>query len=328
MNRKIKFLLLFTLSLTSVYFAEVISGSFKYPLYDFWGYLGVIPIYGLHTIVLLFIIKQSTKDKAISLSVLYFAGVLFGLYEAYLTKVLWTGLSSDAFIFLNIAVFDFIVLVFFWHPIFSFIIPVIVFEALAAKDSTVFDGVPIKLKKLITKQTIVLVLILIGIIQALNSPNIVIALSSSLGTAIPMVLLYWVIQKNNLSKRFNLLDILPDKKEFIICAGILLIYYIGMGLVQTPEALTFKNQVTIWIIYVIFVLIFVYKLKRNSVSQEALNNPLTINTFSIGLFIISIVGGLTSLLWLLALRDVFMIVFWIAWIFMGLGVFTVALLKK
>ena len=95
MSNKMRFLLLFLLSITSVFFAEVLSGSTKYPLYDIWGILVVIPLYGLHTILLLYIIYKFVGNQKILFSTMYFGGVLFGLYEAYLTKVLFVGLNDD-----------------------------------------------------------------------------------------------------------------------------------------------------------------------------------------------------------------------------------------
>ena len=58
MSRRLKFVLLLLLSLTSVFFAEVISGSTMLPLYEVWGWIAIIPLYGLHTIVLLYIITK------------------------------------------------------------------------------------------------------------------------------------------------------------------------------------------------------------------------------------------------------------------------------
>jgi len=82
MSKGLKYTLLLLLSLTSVFFAEVIAGSSKFPLYDFWGIIVVIPLYGLHTIILLYIIKRYLKNRKVMFATLYFAGTIFGLYEA------------------------------------------------------------------------------------------------------------------------------------------------------------------------------------------------------------------------------------------------------
>lgn len=319
MKRREKFILLFILSYTSVYFAEVISGSFKYPLFDIWGYLGVIPIYGLHTILLLYIITRKTKEGIIPFRILYFAGILFGLYEAYLTKVLWTGLSEDAFILGNIAILDFIVLVFFWHPIMSFIVPVLVFELLVVKEQSVYSGLPEKIKRLLlSKKSLFVLIFLVGMIQALNSGEIIVAVSSSLGAGIPLVLFYYLLYRKNYQKKYTWIEILPTKRESIICAVLLLLYYVGMGLVLKPEELTVANQVTIFIYYVIFGFIFYFSIRNYKIQTEFHSKTMNVSHLLKIVLFISIIGGSTSLLWLLGLREIFMVVFWISWILIGI----------
>lgn len=69
----------------SCFFAEVVSGSYPYPFTTPWGLLSVFPLYTLHTLVLASLVYRRGRPR---FSTLYQAGCVFGMYEAYVTKVL------------------------------------------------------------------------------------------------------------------------------------------------------------------------------------------------------------------------------------------------
>ena len=84
-SRKDKIFFWLILSALSTFFAEVISGSFIFPFTTVWGWIGVIPLYGLHLLVIGYWVFRGRPK----LWLLFIGGVIFGLYEAYITKVLW-----------------------------------------------------------------------------------------------------------------------------------------------------------------------------------------------------------------------------------------------
>ena len=115
----------------SVFYAEVNSGSSPIWFLNPWGLLVVFWLYFAH---LLFYLNVAIRKNRMSLSQLYLLGCLVGLYEGPITKVLYHGYPSGdtpAVMFLGFAVFEFIMLVFFWHPIFSFLLPIVFFELLS-----------------------------------------------------------------------------------------------------------------------------------------------------------------------------------------------------
>jgi hypothetical protein len=83
---RVKFFYWFILGCLSTYFAEVWSGSQIYSFYNPQSYLLVIPLYTLHIVFLWTLIWRYGRPW---LYALFPAGCLFGLYEAYITKVLW-----------------------------------------------------------------------------------------------------------------------------------------------------------------------------------------------------------------------------------------------
>ena len=116
--------------LLSVFYAEVNSGSSPLWFASWWGLIVVFELYLAH---LLFYVNIAIRTNRVSLSRLYLLGCLVGLYEGPITKVLWHGYPGQtaSVFYLGFAVTEFIMLVFFWHPIFSFLIPLVFFELLS-----------------------------------------------------------------------------------------------------------------------------------------------------------------------------------------------------
>ena len=85
---KAKYLFWLIMGALSTVLAEVVAGSSPFPFFDAWGILVVFPLYTLHILVLSYIVFRKCVP---TLKNLFLAGALFGLYEAYITKVLWTG---------------------------------------------------------------------------------------------------------------------------------------------------------------------------------------------------------------------------------------------
>ena len=331
MSKKTRFLFLLLLSMISVFFAEVISGSMKYPLLDLWGYFVVIPLYGLHTIILLYIIIRNNENKKILFSTLYFAGVLFGLYEAYITKVLWVGLSDDSFIFIQLSVIDFIVLVFFWHPIFSFIIPSLVFEKLMTNTNYIYQGLPKLMKRLLdNKVGIAILFIVVGIFSAFNGVSLEGLFLSLIAMSIPILIIIYLFRKKELHQKYSLSEILPSKRGIIFCSIYLAFIYVFMTFFISFEVLTLSNQIVIWANYLIFGLIFYKKVINNTHEPISTSEctPIPFLTIVIYLSII-IVSGLLFVLvfWLLGIRDIFTIVTWISWILLGIYLLIYSMLK-
>jgi len=74
------------LGILSTYFAEVLSGSQPFVFFIEFGYVGIIPLYALHTLVLSALAIR--PKRPFSIRTLYLFSNLFGMYEAYITKVL------------------------------------------------------------------------------------------------------------------------------------------------------------------------------------------------------------------------------------------------
>jgi hypothetical protein len=107
--------------------AEVFSGaSLRAGLWSPWTLLLTYWLYFAH---FFFLTTLAVRTHRTSLSCLYLWGVLFGLYESWITKVIWSGYNGDGkFAMGHIGPYGFseISMVFIYHPVASFILPLAV----------------------------------------------------------------------------------------------------------------------------------------------------------------------------------------------------------
>lgn len=112
----------------SMIFAEVFSGSSPLWFLGIWGWFVTLPLYWAHALLLL---NLAMRYERTSLTQLYLWGIIFGLYEGWITKVIWAGYMGDVpqfGTFLGFAIGEFFVIGLFWHAVFSFIVPILVFQ--------------------------------------------------------------------------------------------------------------------------------------------------------------------------------------------------------
>ena len=107
--------------------AEIFSGaSLRAGL---WSPFTILVTYWLYFAHFFFFTTLAVRTGRTSLSSLYLWGVLFGLYESWITKVIWSGYNGGGvFAMGHIGPYGFseISMVFFYHPVVSFILPLAV----------------------------------------------------------------------------------------------------------------------------------------------------------------------------------------------------------
>jgi hypothetical protein len=107
--------------------AEIFSGaSIQVGLWNPWTWIVTYWLYFAHFFFFTTLAVRTTKT---SLSSLYLWGVLFGLYESWITKVIWYGYDGDGvFAMGSIGPYGYseISMVFLFHPVMSFIFPLAV----------------------------------------------------------------------------------------------------------------------------------------------------------------------------------------------------------
>jgi hypothetical protein len=114
----------------SMLYAELFSGASQIWFFNPWSLFVTFPLYLFHVLFFLNLAFRTQKTSPVHL---YLWGTLFGMYESWITQVLWIGYSADGPMigtFLGIGIGEFPALVFFWHPILSFVLPILIFQVL------------------------------------------------------------------------------------------------------------------------------------------------------------------------------------------------------
>ena len=219
----------------STAFAEVTCSNEPFVFFSLQGYLVVLPLYSFHIIVLASLIL---RRGAPHWSVLYMAGVLFGLYEAYITKVLWmptwleeSGGSPWLHIG-NVAWFETIMLVLWWHPYMAFLVPLVIVERCMTASGQVWSGLPagIQHSEQHRHRKWVGAIFLMAWLTAVGPTNLAASLLSVGGSAIVLggsVILWRSLLHGH---RYTLPQLLPGRTGFGIFTVLLVGYYLFFGL--------------------------------------------------------------------------------------------------
>lgn len=234
----------------SVFFAEIISGSSAFAFFDAWGLLVILPLYGLHLLVLAnFVYKRARPTWP----ALFFAGALFGLYEAYITKVLWLPPWDLRLPFAGVDLLAITTLVLWWHPFMSFILPLGLAEYLGSGSRDIAAALPAGLRRFLGKRWGQFSLAaMLGWIQASSLPAGG-GLLAALGGLAVVAALSWLWRRAD-GARQPLSKLLPSGRAQTILIALLAFYYLWTTIYIRPEALPgLGPQAVIWLLYVLFI---------------------------------------------------------------------------
>ncbi len=263
-GRKVAFWLL--AGMLSVVCVEVPAGSSMFPFFTVWGLLVVWPLYLLHSVFLAGVVFRYGRPRFWPL---YAAGMLYGMYEAYITKVVWVSFRPEGPIFQagGIALFETLILVLFLHPLLAFVVPLAFTEMLLTRSSEVFEGLPRRARNSIQahpKVWLGALMVMFGLMQFVNSPSALRSLWSGAGNGlvVGLAVLWWRRSGGN---RYSLRELLPGVRGLRILGGLLLAWYVFWGIAIKPKAIPpiLHGQLTVWMIYAALLLIFYRCLVRS-----------------------------------------------------------------
>lgn len=284
--RKIKsFLLIGTLGM---FFAEIMAGSSQIWYINPFAYLLTFPLYLFHII---FLFNLAYRLKKTSLLHLYFFGIIFGLYESWITKVLWVGyIGQDTHTILGVGITEFPILVLFWHPIMSFILPILAYQFLTGYVISNHS------KYLLQSRMRIIVIILYCItfssfVANGNGFNLVSANLSLLGTGLLILLLKKLhkASRNKLpgiqtdSKNADINTIILKKRGFILTTIYLALLYIISFIYLLPERIptSILPYITVFGAY-IFAIFVITKSKASEYKLEMINNSKSFSKKQVG----------------------------------------------
>ncbi len=254
----------------SMFFAEVLSGSSVLWFISPWAWLVTFWLYLAHTVLFA---SLALVFKRTSLTSLYLWGVLFGLYEAWITKVIWAGYMGQApgaGTFLGFAVVEFPLIVFFWHPVMSFILPVLSFEALSGENNILpwHRGILAKTKR---GWLLALLVVIIGAVcLSFNAKGDVLATGATIaGSALLIGALYWIASKKY-GKHFSMGSLRPGKAGMAILIAYLALLYSLTFFFILPERIAPPLTIVLTLgIYGLVALLLYFKGRDGPVHGEA-----------------------------------------------------------
>jgi hypothetical protein len=250
----------------SVVFVEVPAGSTMFPFWTIWGLLVVLPLYLLHSV---FFAGLVFRFGRLCFWPLFAAGMLYGMYEAYITKVLWTSFRPEGpfLTVTGVAFFETILLVFFLHPLLAFVVPLLFTELLCTSSSEIAEGLPGSIQRAIRKHParwIGGLMAFLGIMQFINSPSVAKSLLSGAGNSliIGLALFWW---RRSGGATYSLRELLPGDRGMKIFGLLLFIWYVFWGIAIKPKSIpgVLHGQLTVWVLYVVLILVFIASLSRS-----------------------------------------------------------------
>lgn len=226
----ISFLLIGCLSML---YAELFSGASQIWFADFWSLIVVFPLYMVHV---LFFFNLALKTRRTSPVHLYIWGMLFALYESWVTQVLWVGYTAQEPLvrtFLGIGVGEFLALVLFWHPILSFILPLFIFELLVLSiqseeplnQRVLPSHIPFLVKTKFNKRYLLALYVIGSVFMAANyQGNLFLVVAALGGTYGLIYILYRWARKH----QFSVYSLRVANKGLILMVTYILLLYVVM----------------------------------------------------------------------------------------------------
>jgi hypothetical protein len=270
-SRRVRLFFWVILGAFSVFFAEVTVGSTMFPFFNPFSILVTCPLYALHILVLAPIVVRHPRPLFASL---FFAGALFGLYEAYITKVLWSPPWNDNPVIVGgVAIIESMMLVLFYHAVMAFVVPLVAAERLLTNSGRVAATLKPRLARWIDERWFTVVFAAAcGVIQTINSPSLLHTIGSTVSSSGFVLILVLLWKRATKGRLYALSDLLPRRRELGMLAFLLATQYIGLGILLRPEKLPgIGPQATIWGLYTIFILLFLLSLKRQAAQVDAVD---------------------------------------------------------
>jgi len=245
-----------------MFFAEVFSGASLLWLLSPWAILVTFPLYLSH---LLLFVNLAYRTGRNSIRSLYLWGVIFGFYEFWITKVLWSGFNGEPMFgsFYGIAVGELFLLAFFWHPVMSFLAPIVAFRifecSLDGEESCREDELIVK-----TRWRIVFLVYIAlngGVILAFNSGfNIFI---STITSAISLAIIYGLVRicrRRNI--KISMRDLYLGRKGMLLLVVYLAFLYLVAFYGIYPERIPPVHTIILTFLLYLAILLLIYLDKK------------------------------------------------------------------
>jgi hypothetical protein len=261
LRTKLSFWLL--LGVLSVAIAEVSVASSPFAFVNPFETAFLTLFYGSHLLVFAWLAFRRGWP---TLPTLWLAGVLFGLYEFYITKVLWSPPWGDTISFAHVDVLALIVLAFFWHPFMAFIFPLSIAETVGTRSRWIYSQLPPWFTDA-SKRSKVMAFVITALTYGLVTTSPAIAVVSSVSALAAVGLASWWWRRKARHRAWTLRDLLPNdrqgKRIVLVLGGQ---YLLLTPLMNTESIPPLLGHVVVWLLYGGFALLFGSSLAESSES--------------------------------------------------------------
>lgn len=267
----------------SMIFGEVFSGSSPLWFLGVWGWFVTLPLYWAHALLLL---NLALRYERTSFSQLYLWGVIFGLYEGWITKVIWAGYMGDvpAFgTFLGFAIGEFFMIGLFWHAVFSFIIPILVFQIIIqgtnrGEAGSIHSSHLRVISRSVRNKILLGIIIVVGalfITMGLNADSLAIMVAGGINVAFIFLLGYLT---TSLSRRpLDLESLRLGERGLSITVIYLIALYAFTFLTVLPERIPSIGTILLTIVFYIIVITMLFLTPRDT--RKTIELPIGIISF-------------------------------------------------
>lgn len=260
------------LAVLSVAVAEVSVASAPFAFVNPFEAVLLITFYGSHLLVFAWLTFRRGWP---TLAALWFGGALFGLYEFYITKVLWSPPWGDTISMAHVDVIALVVLAMFWHPFMAFIFPLAIGEAAGTKSGWVSGLLPARLTQLPRRRALAL-LGLAALTHGLVTGSPGVALVSTVSALAAIYLVGWWWRRHDRHQAWSLRELLPNDRQARWIAVLLVVQYLVFIPAWSPEKMPpLVGHVVVWLLYAGFALLL------HSALQQSIDEPPALQAFDV-----------------------------------------------
>jgi len=208
-----------------------------------------------------------------SLATLWLGGVLFGLYEFYITKVLWAPPWGDTIALAHVDVLSLIVLAFFWHPFMAFIFPLAVGERIG----TTSQGIALQLPRWLTAATprrTALIFAIAALTHGtlIRSSGVALIPTATAVAAVAAVSWWW--RRGGRNRVWTLQDLLPSDRQGKGLAALVGFWYLAFVPLWNPELLPpLLGHLIVWLLYGGFAFLFFASRQETTARDQSGDRP-------------------------------------------------------
>lgn len=255
----------------SIGLAEVTCASAPWGLVFPPHWILLVPVYGVQTLLVATIVLRVNPRP--TLMALWSAGVVMGLYEFYITHVLWDQPWDEVSSTGLVEIPELFVIAMVWHPFMSVIVPILLTEQVMVESPTLASAFPARLRRLSSRAAwtalICLALLTAGHYSQ-GAPGIApLALIASIPVVWGAVVLARRTLARPVGKVSSLANVLPTRAGIVgLVAGLVVLFgaFIALANVETEDRgpISGARQLTALGLYALFVLLAARNLRHRS----------------------------------------------------------------